>query len=596
MRRTVAPRTPATREDWRARYVRVHDELEERKRQWTRQEHHVQREILRLAVSYTGVDPDFDGLLTSLRDTLRRGADDQTRRTAIDEVLRSLAALGIRRTAPAPAGAGQVTAASLLVALLDQINVPDACVVEIRQLRARLSDTSRADDPAALVRRIAELLGEACAGASESVASGGAPHDAFGTFLERLRLNGDFGLRLVDLRRRAAGAQDHDARLALVDDAVTLLTEAIETRRGGVLDTEAVTVAEVALVLGQLLDWMCLPRTVAERAERIRTRLAGDLVATDITAVLKDIAGLVADLRADLEGELATIEAFLREIVDRIADFDVQLLEALGTHEQSVADGRSLREELHAELAAMQAQEDTGAEDIAELRKQVKERFARIDRSFGMFVERQQRRHSEAQSRVSTLTSQLKDLDARALQLQSALASERRNALTDGLTGIANRRALDRRLAEEHERWRRYGGSLSIAIIDIDHFKRVNDEFGHRAGDKVLTSIAELVRARIRGSDFLGRYGGEEFVVLLPQTPLQAARSAIEALRVEIAGCHFHYRGTPVPVTVSAGLAEIRAGDGVTSLIERADRALYRAKSLGRNCTMDETELTRGAT
>ncbi|MEM9058329.1 MAG: GGDEF domain-containing protein, partial [Pseudomonadota bacterium] len=121
------------------------------------------------------------------------------------------------------------------------------------------------------------------------------------------------------------------------------------------------------------------------------------------------------------------------------------------------------------------------------------------------------------------------------------------------------------------------------AIWDIDFFKRVNDSYGHQAGDRLLAAVARLLSDSTRVEDFVARLGGEEFVVLFPATDLAAARPLVERLREKIAAAKFHFRGSPLPVTVSCGLTEFRAGDTPTAVYERADKALYEAKSAGRN-------------
>lgn len=156
----------------------------------------------------------------------------------------------------------------------------------------------------------------------------------------------------------------------------------------------------------------------------------------------------------------------------------------------------------------------------------------------------------------------------------------RHQALIDGLTGALNRNETQRLLSLEIERARRYGTELSIVIFDIDHFKAVNDKFGHNLGDEVLASIAETVRPRMRTTDHFGRWGGEEFVALLPQTALEGAQAFAEDLRGRIAALAFR---DGVRVTASFGVAARADESDGTTLIARADQALYASKNGGRN-------------
>jgi diguanylate cyclase len=169
-----------------------------------------------------------------------------------------------------------------------------------------------------------------------------------------------------------------------------------------------------------------------------------------------------------------------------------------------------------------------------------------------------------------------------------AQASAERLAIVDPLTGLFNRRQLfslaERQLAEalRHEQ------PLSVVMFDIDHFKKVNDNYGHAAGDKVLSILSSSVERILRKSDSVGRYGGEEFVILLPQTDLDSARLLAERLRIEIAELAIDLDHDRISVTISAGIAGLSApkvDDRIDRLIDRADQALYLAKQNGRNRT-----------
>jgi len=163
--------------------------------------------------------------------------------------------------------------------------------------------------------------------------------------------------------------------------------------------------------------------------------------------------------------------------------------------------------------------------------------------------------------------------------------SERRRAeylsKHDLLTGLGNRRKLDEILAVEINRLHRHGGSLCLSIADIDHFKNINDSHGHAAGDEVLSQFGELLSLHKRPTDTAARIGGEEFVVLMPHTNIKEALGAAERLRTALTGKKF--ASLNQPVTLSIGVAELQNGENAAALLQRADRALYRAKRAGRN-------------
>jgi two-component system cell cycle response regulator len=159
-----------------------------------------------------------------------------------------------------------------------------------------------------------------------------------------------------------------------------------------------------------------------------------------------------------------------------------------------------------------------------------------------------------------------------------------RMTIVDGLTQIHNKRALFEALEKELMRARRYERDLALLMFDIDFFKRINDQYGHLAGDHVLRELARIVQERIRREEVFARYGGEEFVILLPETPLPGAAALAESLRARVANHAFVFQGERIPVTVSIGTALLGENDKVASdLIQRADEKLYEAKRGGRN-------------
>jgi diguanylate cyclase (GGDEF)-like protein len=147
---------------------------------------------------------------------------------------------------------------------------------------------------------------------------------------------------------------------------------------------------------------------------------------------------------------------------------------------------------------------------------------------------------------------------------------------TDPLTGVNNRRGLDDALAGQFAMMNRYDMRFSLAMFDIDHFKRVNDQEGHLCGDRILQKMARMLDESVRETDVVARYGGEEFVVVMPETDLHGAGFFAERLRAKIEQA--------MPITVSGGVTEALDGDTQDSVLARADAALYQAKTVGRNC------------
>lgn len=190
----------------------------------------------------------------------------------------------------------------------------------------------------------------------------------------------------------------------------------------------------------------------------------------------------------------------------------------------------------------------------------------------------------------ASLGEELKNLVAKVLTIESEsqktklmLEEERYKATHDALTELPNREAYAERAWQEFQRFKRYQRPLTLAVCDIDHFKRVNDNYGHQAGDKVLKLFAKILTTRLREVDFVGRYGGEEFVILLPETDAEQALGVLDKIRTTISSTSFRFKEEPVKISASFGIASFQNDDQIELVFARADKALYEAKNKGRN-------------
>jgi diguanylate cyclase len=192
---------------------------------------------------------------------------------------------------------------------------------------------------------------------------------------------------------------------------------------------------------------------------------------------------------------------------------------------------------------------------------------------------------ASAQKRLSDEHSRASDLTQRVAALEDELRRLSEEVSTDPLTQVANRRGLLQAFEAERARMERTGAPLCVGLLDIDNFKRLNDELGHAAGDVALKSLATAVSQTLRPTDRTARYGGEEFVVLLPETPVDEGQGILTRLQRSLSGGLFMHEDRPVFVTFSAGVTDYRPGERIEDALERADQALYEAKRTGKNRT-----------
>jgi diguanylate cyclase len=191
----------------------------------------------------------------------------------------------------------------------------------------------------------------------------------------------------------------------------------------------------------------------------------------------------------------------------------------------------------------------------------------------------------QTQARLQAEHSKAQDLTERVNELESEMRRLSDEVSTDQLTQIANRRGLMQAFDAERSRLERSGSTLSVGLLDIDNFKRLNDSLGHGAGDEALKSLAAVVSKTLRPTDLVARYGGEEFVVLLPDTPAEEAQQILTRLQRSLTGGLFMHEQKQVFVTFSAGVSAYRVGERIEDALERADQALYEAKRTGKNRT-----------
>jgi len=204
----------------------------------------------------------------------------------------------------------------------------------------------------------------------------------------------------------------------------------------------------------------------------------------------------------------------------------------------------------------------------------------------------------KVQEENQTLESQLADTTAEVSRLREHLELVRRDAMTDALTNLANRKAFDEALEKACAQADASGESLTLAVIDIDHFKSFNDTWGHQTGDQVIRYVASVIGRAGAAPRFAARYGGEEFALIFPGEDAAQARATLEEIREEVASRILKRRSTNEDlgaVTLSSGLAERPAGEPPASLVERADAALYASKRSGRNRTTAAEPLASAA-
>lgn len=328
-----------------------------------------------------------------------------------------------------------------------------------------------------------------------------------------------------------------------------------------------------------LLDDLSLPERHKAQALEMRERVARGLNWYELIPVLDDLAVLMLAITDSGQHEF---ETYLQQLNERLEGFQSHLHEASAGHADNSSAARELDTQLREHVDGLQSSVQ-GAADVDSLKHILENRLEGLLVTMDEHKDERDRREQELAGRLQGLSERVAHMEHEALGYREHLEEQRQKALLDPLTGLPNRAAWSERVEREMLEWQAHGGHLAMAILDLDHFKRINDSYGHLAGDKVLKIVADQLRKRLRSGDFIARFGGEEFVLLLPQTSPAAAAQIAEVLRATVEACPFHFKGERVVITTSIGLGAFRSGERGDQVLKRADTALYRAKESGRN-------------
>jgi len=301
-----------------------------------------------------------------------------------------------------------------------------------------------------------------------------------------------------------------------------------------------------------------------------------------VAAVVTRAADLVDERGEALARERLLAAAALSEVTKRLEEMSRFLSESNSASRTHFDDSQSLNDTVMSHVRELTG-EINGATELRLLQSAVSTRLESVAKQLSDFRAREDRRLTEYNGRAQHMQARIAGLEREALELHGKLDREKHGARLDPLTGIANRKSFDERFAREIGRLVRSGPPSCLLLWDIDNFKFINDSYGHRAGDRVLQNVAGCFTAGLSAADFVARIGGEEFAVLLSGRKLAEAVMLANHMRTDVEALRFHFRGTPVRVTVSCGITELHLGEGSEAAFDRADAALYRAKSGGRN-------------
>jgi len=332
-------------------------------------------------------------------------------------------------------------------------------------------------------------------------------------------------------------------------------------------------------LLHQLLDDTEIPDKFKALTEKIKQDLHHN---ASLAAVLDQIVSLFFQIKKHFQSEKHEFTEFLSQLTEQLTELGIK---ASGTDasSQSTTNKRNLLDELVSSQMIDLQQSSKDATKLEPLKQLIQSRLDDITKQIQKHQIQEHMERHKIHEELNSLTIKFNGMEQESHQLKNKLLAAQQKATHDPLTGLPNRLAYDHRLTTEMARWKRYQTPLTLIIWDIDLFKQINDIFGHKAGDKTLILIAKLISHHCRETDFVSRFGGEEFTMLLSDTDVQSALIAAEKLRQVIENTAFNSSGKKIEITISCGITQFTENDTADSAFNRADKALYDAKKNGRN-------------
>jgi diguanylate cyclase len=400
---------------------------------------------------------------------------------------------------------------------------------------------------------------------------------------------------LAAANRRNADIGELEALAASLTSAVTAVDEVAPVLSVPAMPLPARPIRwnATCAATGVIIDRLAFREPDDADVRAMRAELAQAGSDAQLAKVLVRAADLIRKHREMIADQRSQATAVLAEVSRRLDELAEYFVQSARADRSGYDDAESLNRHVTSQVREL-TEEARAATDLRVLQSLVSAGMESVSHGVREFRGRAEERLLEQTTRTDTMRVRVAVLERETHALHEQLDDERSRARIDPVTEVANRKAFDERIAQEITRKADTESAVTLLLWDIDDFKSINDSYGHRAGDRVLRSVARCLAGGLRPTDFVARIGGEEFAVILNDLPIEAAMAVADELRSSVAGLRFHFRGAPVHVTACCGAAALGDLDTAESAFDRADAALYRAKSAGKNrCVSGEADKMR---
>lgn len=339
---------------------------------------------------------------------------------------------------------------------------------------------------------------------------------------------------------------------------------------------------QISHTLAGLLNNLSLPSHHDDDIADLRKALLGNKNLQELPGILDEVINLV----------MVAIGKSQENLTNYLNQLNKQLASINDSISTSYHSQKTLSESRHGLNTQLQRQvKDTSqavksASDLDSLKSLINDRLSSISSTMTDYQSQMHQQEKHATQSITLLKNKVTRMEKDTVSLRSLLQEKLAQAMTDSLTDLPNRTAYQDAILPLCQVMQKTQKPLCLAVCDIDHFKNVNDTWGHLAGDKVLRLVPKQMRDALKDEDLIFRYGGEEFVIVLPNTTLEQAMERAEAIRLAVVKAPFNVQGEPVTISISIGVAELQPKESPNDLFGRADKLLYSAKEAGRNQVM----------
>ncbi|MEM7280306.1 MAG: diguanylate cyclase [Pseudomonadota bacterium] len=562
--------------DWKSLYRDLLRELEEKEKDWTNIESVLRTTVIKLSLAAMGQSPALDKRLDRIKSAAKNDARMQTLDRDVAALTKVLTQLDLAESEKTPTKTQEATQPSqwfvdLLIKSRSKLKNSEAMESLIREVRANQLPLEQA------VARFTALLPSPVEPKNVQ-ANNPSSAAAFADFINSLKLPPSLS---QSLPTEAIPNQDYEQVLAQLSEELNrLLVKSEAATDPHIQQPSSANLTQLITLL--LKEFENTPE-LKDSMGQILGKLDDGVTDEDWPELLSELADCIAEAIHGVRAEKTELEKFLDEVTKQLAQFEDWAKWSQTQVEQGHDDSLELQDAMTSEFQILQHDVDATT-DLTELKSKVTTRLDAVANQIKNFREREDTRLKASLEKNTELTKEIEGLKGKTNKIVKLWGQQRTRLMYDTLTRVYSRYAYDQKLMEEFHRWKRHGEPLVFSIWDIDRFKRINDTYGHRAGDRLLQMVAKILSENTRTEDFVARIGGEEFVMLLPSTPSDVALGIANKLRECVSTTQFHYKGCPEEITISCGLTAFKKGDTPLQVYNRADQALYEAKSKGRDC------------